>query len=112
MEHYNKTVKYPFDQYKRLVEILQVIKNKTDINLESYHPAEVWYLAYTQVSTSNAHNRLGFDQDGNVCKQYQAKFSFTPLMESDNSLKIDIEGIKDSHRDTATKRALKELSNS
>lgn len=114
MKFYNKTVKYPKDQYERLVEVLRIIDNHLSIDLRDKHPADVWWLAYSQVSKSNKHNRLGYTDDNlgsydRLCKQHQANGGFKPLMKSDDSIKIDIEGIKDSHRDTATKRALKEI---
>lgn len=100
-------MKYPKEQYVKLVNALSVLRKFTD--LKSIHPARLHYMAYQQQSSGQRHNALVM-VNGTVTRAYSVGNDDTyRILPIDDTFELYPCDCNDDHVITAVKRAIKEL---
>jgi len=108
--NYPVNLKYPKSEYIKLIQVLTVMDEYFDI--ESIHPCQLHYKAYQQLSEKQPHNHLY--KNGNVIKmshQINDTDGWKKLIDFNFNLELYPTGCHDTHIETATKRAIKEVLN-
>lgn len=104
-------MKYPQNQFDKLVNILYRLSNYAD--LETINYSHLHYLAYQQVSEGQTHNAIVVCNDNTIMRQFQADKEgvqvYKRLCEIDNTFELYPNDTNDNHIKTAIKRALNEI---
>jgi hypothetical protein len=99
---------YPNNQFETLLAGLNTLKNHFD--LTSVHPNTLHYVIYQQHSEGQKHNWL-YNLNGTILKGHQltGNENAVKLIEQNKDFKLYPDGCKDSHVESAVKKALKQI---
>lgn len=104
-------MKYPVNQFNKLVTILKKLSNHFDI--ENVNFSHLHFVAYQQVSEGQSHNAFVLLNDNTIMKQFQANNEgfqvFKRLCEIDDTFELYPNNTNDNHIETAIKKALKQI---
>lgn len=100
-------MKYPKNQFKKIVEVLKILKDIYD--LENLHEFRIYSLVLMNVSKHREWNSLVKLNSGRLTYANQIKENqkFSKVIETDESFVEYPEGINDGHIKTAIRAALK-----
>ena len=100
-------MKYPKEQYNKLVDSLSVLRGFFD--LKGINPARLHYIVYQQHSSGQRHNALVMNQ-GTITRAHTIGDDDTNrILPIDDSFELYPDGCIDMHITTAINKAIKEL---
>jgi hypothetical protein len=107
---YPKNLNYPKKNYYQLMVVLKQLTQHLD--LEKINPTQIHYLAHQQTSENQPHNWIyKSKKTGNLVKRHSINDfnNFDKIVNVDFKLELYPYKCNDTHIETATKRAIKEL---
>lgn len=105
-------MKYPEQQFKKLVATLQTLSEHVE-NLKEVNPHALHFLCYQQYNSGQRHNSFVVLENNTITRQHAAeafKQDYKYLFQEDNSFELYPNNTNDSNIETAVKKALKLLS--
>lgn len=113
---YPKNLKYPFSDYKKLVEVLKQLAPYFE--LFNMQPNQVHYLAYQQTNKIGQPHNIIYLTDRGLQRYHKltekqikqiSRLEIKPIVDVDFELELYPNDCNDIHIETAVKRAIKEL---
>ena len=105
-------MKYPQEQYAKLVENLKEI-SKYAPNIKDMNPSALHYQVYQNHGEGLDHNRMMVNESGEIARKWRVEDNnlsgYKLIIEQDKDFVLYPDGCNDNHIETAVKKALKEI---